>query len=170
MARQRGLTRGSTHSRVKPVLVILVALGAFALFTGQVSVWGASFMGQVSGSGKYQSGTVLLSDTIGGTNCLSSPNAATGITTNQTSCTTYPISTAVGASSTTLGNEGSISPTAASLSTTGNCGVQEFADTSVTATNPGLPVGGVTYGAAGTGPTRYTDSPRSVAFDGTTGW
>ena len=113
----------------------------------------------------------MLSDTIGATTCLSSPNAAAGITTNQTTCSHLPHVHRGRAPP--LRRSAIRAPSALPrrvFATTGNCGVQEFADTSTAGTNTGLPIGGVTYGAAGGGPTKYTDSPRSVTLDGTTGW
>src|SRR5271166_4369164 len=107
-----GLTQGQPW--VSPILGSLTVLGVLALLSGSLVVRGATFSGQVAGTGSFRSGTQLLSDTIGGTNCLSSPNSAAGITSNQSTCTTYPLSTTVGsASTTTLGNQGSISPTSA---------------------------------------------------------
>ncbi len=166
--RWKGLIQGKPW--VSPVLGPLTVLGMLSLLTGPLVGWGATFSGQAAGTGTFRSGTQLLSDAIGGTTCLSSPNSSAGITTNQAACTkTYPLSTTVGsASTTTLGNQGSVTPTSASVATAGTCGVQQFADTSVAGTNTGLPLGGTTYGAAG--PTRYTDSPSSVAFDGSSGW
>ena len=162
-----GLTQGQPW--VSPVLGPLILLGVVALLSGSLIGWGAGFSGQISGVGTFGSGTQLLSDTIGGTNCLSSSNSAAGITTNQATCATYPLSTTVGsASTTTLGNQGSVAPTSASVATGGTCGVQQFADTSAAGTNTGLPLGGVTYGA--TGPSPYTGTAASVAFDGSTGW
>jgi hypothetical protein len=152
------------------VISALASLLILALLSGVTSVWGATFAGKVTGNGMFQSGTALLSDAIGATNCLSSPNSVGGITTNSTTCSTYPLAAAIGPSTTTLSNQGSINPSSVSLTSTSNCGVQEFADTSTAGTNTGLPLGGATDGAAGTGPTSLTDSPRSVAFDGSTGW
>lgn len=152
-----------------PVLGSLALLGVIGLVSGNLVAWGVHFSGQAAGTGTFRSGTQLLSDTIGGTNCQSSPNSAAGIVTNQATCTTYPLASAVGsASTTTLGDQGSVPPTSATVATGGACGVQQFADTSATATDTGLPLGGSTYGAAGPG--AYTDAPKSVAFDGSTGW
>ncbi len=154
---------------VSLLLVPLSLLGVIALVSGSLTAYGGNFTGQIAGPGSFQSGTQLLSDTIGGTNCLSSPNSSAGITSNHATCTTYPLATAIGsASTTTLGNQGSVAPTSASVATGGTCGVQQFADTSAAGSNTGLPLGGATFGA--TGPTPFTDSPRSVAFDGSTGW
>jgi len=164
---RRGLTQGQPW--VSPVLGSLILLGTVALLSGSLVGWGASFSGQLSGIGSFGSGTQLLSDTIGGTNCLSSSNSAAGITTNHAACATYPLSTTVGsASTTTLGNQGSVAPTSASVATGGTCGVQQFVDTSSVGTNIGLPLGGATY--SGAGPSSYTGSPTSVGFDGSTGW
>ncbi|HXX91255.1 MAG TPA: LamG domain-containing protein [Acidimicrobiales bacterium] len=133
------------------------------------AVWGAKFSGGLAGTIGFQAGTQLLSDTIGGTNCLSSPNTVGGIGTNQSSCTTYPLSSTIGSSSTTtLGNQGSVAPTQATVATGGACGVQELVDTSTTGTNTGLAFGGLTYGA--TGPGAFTDAPTSITLDGSTGW
>ena len=165
--RKNGLTQGQPW--VSPTLGSLIILGVLALLSGPLVVRGTSFSGQVAGTGTFASGTQLLSDTIGATNCLSSPNSPAGITTNQATCSTYPLSTTVGSSlTTTLANQGSATATSASVATGGTCGVQQFADTSAAGTNAGLPLGGTTYGAAG--PSAYTDSPSSVAFDGSTGW
>src|SRR5665213_3419174 len=163
----RRLARG--NPLVSLLLGSLSLLGVIALVSGSLTVYGGNFSGQLAGSGTFQSGTQLLSDTIGGTNCLSSPNSNAGIASNHAACTTYPLSTAVGSSSTTtLGNQGSVAPTSASVATGGTCGVQQFADTSATGSNTGIPLGGATFGA--TGPSPFTDSPTSVAFDGSTGW
>lgn len=162
-----GLAQGKPWAR--PLLGPLLVLGVLGLLSGSFAVWGAALSGQIAGTGTFRSGTQLLSDTIGGTNCLSSPNSVAGIATNQATCTTYPLSTSVGTSgTTTLGKQGSVSPTSASVATGGTCGVQEFADTSATGTNTGLPLGGTTYGAPG--PSAFTGAPTSVAFDGSTGW
>ena len=155
---------------VTPFLLLAGCFLVLAAPSGSAVAWGAAFAGTITGSSTFQSGTELLSDTTGGTNCLSSPNVSGGITTNSTTCTTYPLATSVGASTTTLANQGSISPSAARLASTSTCGVQELADTSSAGTDTGLPIGAATFGAAGSGPTTLTDSPRSVAFDGSTGW
>ncbi len=162
-----GLTQGKPWVRFITGLLLLA--GVLGLLSGQVVVWGAKYSGKLAGTSAFQSGTLQLSDTIGGTNCLSSPNAASSITTNQATCSaTYPLSKTIATSvTTTLGNQGSITPTAATVATGGTCGVQEIADTSTAGTNTGLPVGGVTYGAAG--PTTLAPAT-SLTFDGTTGW
>ncbi len=164
---RRGLARGKPWAR--PLIAPFLVLGVLSLLGGSFAVWGAALSAQIAGTGGFRAGTQLLSDTIGASNCISSPNSVAGINTNQATCTTYPLSTSVGTSSTTtLANQGSVSPTSASVATGATCGVQEFADTSATATNTGLPVGGANYGAPG--PSAFTDTPTSVAFDGSTGW
>ncbi len=162
-----GLTQGKPWVRFITGLLLLA--GVLGLLSGQMVVWGAKYSGQLAGSSAFQSGTLQLSDTIGGTKCLSSPNAASAITTNQATCSsTYPLSKTIATSvTTTLGNQGSITPTAATVATGGTCGVQEIADTSTAGTDTGLPIGGVTYGSAG--PTTLT-GVSSITTDGTTGW
>ncbi len=166
---EHGLTQRIRLPWVRPALGVLVALGTLGAVTGQGPVFGGD-SAQAGGKGTFQSATLQLSDTIGGTNCLSSPNTAGGINASNTgTCTTYPMATAAGSSTTTLANQGSLTPTAAGVSTTGSCGVQEFADTSTAGTNTGLPIGGTTYGPTGSGPTTLSSS-LAVTFDGSTGW
>jgi len=165
--RRTGLTKGKPL--VSLLFVPLSVLGVIALINGTIVVHGAAFSGQTRGTGTFRSGTQLLSDTIGGSTCLSSSNSTAGIASNAATCPTYPLATGVGSTSTTtLGNQGSIAPTSSSVATSGSCGVQQFVDTSSSGTNTGLPVGGATYGAPG--PSAFTGTPASVALDGSTGW
>jgi hypothetical protein len=147
---------------------MLVALGALAAGTGAAAH--AGFSARVTNpSSGASSGTGLLADTIGGTTCTSSPSTPGGIGANVTGCPTYPLTTTPGASRVvTPASTGTLAPAPARLSTTDACGVQQLADTSGGGGNPGLVFNGVTYGEPG--PSRYTDGPTAVGFDGTTGW
>ena len=150
------------------VVAALVALATLAATSSGVVHAGFS-AGVSNPRSTASSGTGLLADTIGGTTCTSSPNAPGGITTNVTPCTTYPLPSAPGSSRVvTPSVTGSLSPTSAQLATTNTCGVQQLVDTSASGADSALVYNGVTYGRPG--PTRYTDGPTAVGFDGTTGW
>lgn len=100
---------------------IAALVGAMALAVTAATAFGVTpFYAQVGGSANsFQSGTLILSKSIGGgTACLSSPNSAAGITTNvNTSCTGSDLGTgttnSVGGTAQTasvaLTNQGSIS-------------------------------------------------------------
>ena len=106
--------KGSPTGGVVASLVAVVVLG----LTASVALGVTPFYAQVGGSSNsFQSGTLILSKTVGGNTCLSSPNSAAGITTNvNTSCTgsdlgsgtTNEVSGTAQTGSVTLTNQGSI--------------------------------------------------------------
>ncbi len=150
------------------VVAALVALATLAATTSGVVHAGFS-AGVGNPRSSTSSGTGLLADAIGGTTCTSSPNVPGGISANVTPCTTYPLPAAPGSSRTvTPSTTGSLTPTSAQLATTNSCGVQQFVDTSTSGADSALVYNGVTYGQPG--PSRYTDGPTAVGFDGSTGW
>src|SRR3974390_1395616 len=69
------------RSRKSCLIAALVGVAALGLTVA--TTFGANFSAQVGGTSTFQSGTLLLSKSIGaGAACLSSPNAATSISTN----------------------------------------------------------------------------------------
>ncbi len=99
---------------------VAAVLGTMALaFTAATAFGVTPFYAQVGGSANsFQSGTLILSKTVGGTTCLSSPNSAAGIITNVNSTcassdlgtgTTNEVSGTSQTASVALTNQGSIS-------------------------------------------------------------
>jgi hypothetical protein len=107
------------RSRKSGLIAALVGVAALGLTVA--TTFGANFSAQVGGTSSFQSGTLLLSKTIGaGTPCLSSPNTSTSITTNSNlACTGSdfgaPTNNApanpVTSTTVTLTNQGSINAT-----------------------------------------------------------
>ena len=164
------------------IMAGLALLGGLGLFGGRLVALGG-FTGQIqqttvaTNAPTFQTGTQLLSDTVGSNSaCLSSPNAAGNIFGNTAACSNYPLSTSAGGSQTvTLAAQGSVPVSGAAGLTTGGCGVQELADdagavadVSSAGTNTGVAEGGVTPGVAG--PSTFSDSPSAASFDGSTGY
>ena len=107
-------------------LVSVAVLGVTAATTLGVT----SFSAQVGGTGTFQSGTLLLSDTNGSGTCLSSANSAGSITTNiNVACagsdlgasTTQEPSTTAQTSTVTLTNQGSIASVGGLTDVIGAC-------------------------------------------------
>jgi hypothetical protein len=160
--------RRTLRRRIPTVFGLISLLSTLAFLSGQITALGG-FSAEAGGNGTYRSGTLLLSDTIGGTNCLSAPNAAASITTaNSANCTTHPMGSSPGSTTTTLGNQGSITPTSANVSQSGTCGVQELIDASSAGTNTALPDGGISFATAG--PTSLSGSVSASFASATTGY
>jgi hypothetical protein len=120
--RKRRLSHGTAAALIGMVALAVTAATAFGI---------APFYAQVGGSSNsFQSGTLILSETVGGTTCLSSPNTAAGITTNVNSaCTANDLGSGtangVGApaqtASVVLTNQGSIAATSGLTLAGGTC-------------------------------------------------
>lgn len=134
-------------------LIIMPAL-AFAAFSASI----------LNDTNTFSSGTLLLSDSINATNCLTSPNLANGITTNVNTCSTYPL-TPTGGQLLSLNNTGTLFPGSSTLSTTTTCGVQDFND--LTSNDLALTSGNITY--LQPGPPNLANS-YSAYFGGTNGY
>lgn len=161
--------------RNRPPLILVACglLGLFALLMGELTAFGG-FSGSVTGSGStFQSATVLLSDSINSSACLSNgTDAAASIGTDETYCSTSPVSSTLGTSvTTTVTSQGS--GTNADAVASGTCGVQQFQDSASSTFaeavngNTGTGSAGVAHGAAG--PPQFSDSPVAASFNGTTG-
>ncbi len=131
------------RSRKSGLIAALVGVAALGLTVA--TTFGANFSAQVGGTSSFQSGTLLLSKTIGsGTPCLSSPNTASGITTNSNlTCTgndfgagtTNAPGNSVMSTTVTLTNQGSINASTGLTLSGGTCTVAG-APYASSATNP----------------------------------
>ena len=111
------------------------------------------------------SGTLLLSDTIGGTLCQSSANTSGSIVSNSATCSDYPLAQNTGvATGVNISDTGSLTPLSASVSSTG-CGVSELAD--MTNNDNALADGYLNY--LQPGPTSLSGS-YSIGLNGTNGF
>ncbi len=169
-------SRATRARRSAVLLVLLAVLGVLAVLSGPLTALGG-LTAQLGAGGAFQSATVQLSDSIGGTSCLSSPNSAGGIAANHGTCAaTYPLGETLGSSSNaTLESQGSIAAASANLSTSASCGVQQLQDSSETVFADGAYAGNDTGRVAGTvttgvaGPEKFTDSPTAASVNGSTG-
>jgi hypothetical protein len=126
-ARKKIQSRGGPTGGVVAALVSVVVLG----LTASVALGVTPFYAQVGGTGNsFQSGTLLLSKTVGGTTCLSSLNSAAGISTNVNSAcagsdlgsgTTNEVSGTPQTGSVTLTNQGSIASATGIALTEASC-------------------------------------------------
>lgn len=165
--------------RAGPLTAVLAPLGLIALLT--TATVDGGFTAQLGASNSFQSGTLQIASTpSAGSTCLTATNSAGSITSaTSTNCSgAGPLSGSTGTASTlTIANEGSITPTA-TLSPTNACGLQQFADSGAgsssttfadsAGSNTATAQGGVTGATAG--PTQFTDSPYAATFNGSTGW
>ncbi len=141
-------------------ILAAAAVGLLAL-TGTDVLGG--FTGTVVDPGNTMgSGSLVLSDAIGGQTCTSS---GTAVSSDGATCPASPYGSALGdTATTTVSSVGSVAPTAAALAPTESCGVQELADSSPAASDTALAMGGTTYQAPG------PMGGAAVSFNGTNGW
>ncbi len=133
------------------------SIAAAAVFTAAIS----------NNANIFTSGNLILSGTTGSAVCASSLST---ITSDQATCSGAPSPTSTlststtSSASTTLSSTGSLSA-ASGLVASNGCGVVEFADASSAASNPALPVAGVSLGS-----TMSKLASTGATFDGSTGW
>ena len=157
----------SRPRRARTVLSVLLGVLAVAAVASAPEAFGG-FGATVGGTGQTASGTLVLADTTAGSTCTSAPDVAGGLAGDTAVCPTSLLAPKVGASRTvTVANEGSLTPSSATLSTGGSCGVEKLADAATGSGDPGLVVGGTTVGVPG--PPALAGS-KAVAFDGSSGY
>jgi hypothetical protein len=118
------------HRRRGGFIAPLVAIAVLGI-TVATALGVSPFYAEVGGNGTFQSGTLILSKTVGSSTCLSSPNTVAGITTNvNTACTGSDLGSGtnndVGASQSatvTLTNQGDINSTSGLVLSEGSCTV-----------------------------------------------
>jgi hypothetical protein len=118
------------HRRKGGFTAPLVAMAVLGV-TVATALGVSPFYAEVGGSGTFQSGTLILSKTVGSTTCLSSPNTVAGITTNvNTACSSSDLGSAtnndVGSAQTAsvvLTNQGNINSTGGLVLAEGSCTV-----------------------------------------------
>lgn len=137
--------------------VVVPTLAAAAVFSAALS----------DNANVFASGNLIVSaSSPGPVVCASSGST---ISSDAAACSANPLpvgplTTTAASATTTLSSTGSLSATSA-LVTSSGCGVQQFADTSVAASNPALPLAGVTFGAS-----MVPLASTSATFDGVAGY
>ncbi len=126
----------------------------------------AGFNSEIQNSiNSENSGTLILTDTIGAVGCQSSANLPGAIASNSANCSDYPLSQSTNtATNINMANTGSLLPATATISSY-NCGVQQLVDSSKNDT--ALANGYLNY--MQTGPAKLAGS-YSIGLNGSNGY